>query len=132
MCGVVIGATGITFATGALVAYTRYTGGVSRPGEGIRVFAVGLATYVGAAFALGGNGERQERAVYGAGIGALAGSAVFLAIESLRAESDGARRLAAVLMGAAAGSLAGGVYGALSHEGGSSGLGASLSLPLRF
>jgi hypothetical protein len=131
-CGVVLGTTGVTFATGALVAYTRHTGGVSTPGEGLRVFAVGLATYVGGAFALSGNGARQERAVYGAGIGALAGSAVFLAIESTRAESDGSRKLAALLMGAAAGSLAGGVYSALSHDTEPNGPLASISLTLDF
>ncbi len=127
-----MGATGIAFATGALVAYTRLTGGVSTPGEGLEVFAVSLASFVGGSFALSGNGARQERAVFGAGLGALAGSAAFLAIESMRDESDGARKLAAALMGAAAGSLVGGVYGALTHDAEPTQLQASIRLPLGF
>jgi hypothetical protein len=131
-CGLVLGTTALTFATGTLVAYTRLTGGLSTPGEGLGVLGVGFATFVAGAVALGGNGERQERAVYGAGLGALVGSAVWLALERSRGESDGSRSLAASLMGAAAGALVGGVYGALSHEAGPGDPGVSFSLSASF
>ncbi len=125
-CAAVLGATGLTAATGALVAYARHGGRVSTPSEGLTVWGIGLVGFVGSGIALGGNGQRQERAVYAAGIGALAGSLLWLGIESTLAESDGARKIAATLMGAAAGALAGGVYGALSYEAGGGGAPASL------
>jgi hypothetical protein len=122
----VLGATGLTAATGALVAYGRQGGGVSTLSEGLTVWGIGLVGFVGGGIALGGNGARQERAVYAAGIGAVAGSLLWLGIESTLEASDGARKVAATLMGAAAGALAGGVYGALSYEEGGSGAPASL------
>jgi hypothetical protein len=118
-CAGVLGATAFTAATGVLVGYGRLTGGVSTISEGLTVWGVSLAAFVGTGIALSGHGERQERAVYSAGIGSLAGSLLWLGIESTLDESDGARKVAAALMGAAAGALVGGVYGALSHEAGS-------------
>ena len=125
-CAVVLGATGFTAATGALVAYGRHTGGVSTLSEGLTVWGTGLAVVLGGGLALSGNGARQERAVYAAGIGALAGGLVGLGVESALEESDGARKVAAALIGAAAGALAGGVYGALSQQEGEGGVQASL------
>ena len=115
-CGLVLGATGVTVATGALVALGRHTGGISTMNEGAPLFGVSFVAFVGGGLALSGNGARQERAVYAAGIGALAGSLLWLGIESTLDDSDGARKVAATLMGAAAGALVGGVYGALSHR----------------
>ena len=131
-CGIVLGATGLTFATGTLVTYTRFTGGVGTPNEALRIFGVSFGAFVGGAVALSGNGERQERAVYSAGLGAVVGSIVWLALESSRGQSTGARRLAATLMGAAAGALAGGVYGALSYDGDPLAPGASFSVSVPF
>ena len=125
-CAAVLGATGLAAATGALVAYGRRGGGVSTLSEGLTVWGIGLVGFVGGGLALSGNGPRQERAVYAAGIGAVAGSLLWLGIESTRSETDGARKVAATLMGAAAGALAGGVYGALSHEGGGGGAQVSM------
>lgn len=115
-CGLTLGATGFTFATGALVAYGRQTGGISTIREGLSVWGVGLGAFVAGGVALSGNGGRQERAVYSAGIGTVAGSLLGLTIESLVGESSGARKLAATLTGAAAGALIAGVYGAVSYE----------------
>jgi hypothetical protein len=131
-CGVVLGVTGVTFATGAMVAYGRYTGGFSRPDRGIGVLVTSFAAFTGAGLALSGNGERQERAVYGAGAGAIIGSVVWMAIERADDESDDGGELAALLIGAAAGSLVGGVYAALTHDPTEDSGGASFSLSIPF
>ena len=115
-CALVLGLTGITVATGSVVAVARQNGGFSTQSGALRVWWSGFGLAVGAGVALSVNGERQARAVYAAGIGAVAGSLVGLSIESLRAESDGARKLSATLIGAAAGAVVAGVYGALSHS----------------
>jgi hypothetical protein len=115
-CGLVLAATGFTVATGAVVAYGRSKGGISTTAEGLRVWGVGFAMVVGGGIALRGNGERQERAVYAAGIGTLVGSVAGLGVEAAFGEGDGAARVAAALVGAAVGGLVGGVYGALTHE----------------
>jgi len=116
-CGVVLGATAFTAATGAVVAYARASGGISTAGEGLGIWGAGFATVVGGGIALQGNGARQRRAVYGAGIGAVAGSLLGLGIESTRTSSDDASRLAAALVGATLGTLAGGIYGAVTYPG---------------
>jgi len=112
----VLGATAFTVATGAAVAFGRHTGGISNIEQGLGIWSAAFVLSVGGGLALGSNGERQEQAVYAAGIGALAGSLVWLGIESSLDQSTGARKLAASLMGAAAGALVGGVYGALSYD----------------
>jgi hypothetical protein len=116
-CGLVLGATGSVFATGAVVAVGRGSGGVTRIGQAATTFGVAFAAFVGSGIALGGNGARQERAAYAAGLGSVGGAVLGLAIGSAAAETDGARRLAATMIGAAAGALAGGVLGALTHDG---------------
>jgi hypothetical protein len=116
-CGVVLGATAFTAATGTVVGFARASGGISTPREGLGIWGAGFAAVIGGGVALQGDGHRQRRAVYGAGIGALAGSLLGLGIESTRASSDDASRLAAALIGAAVGTLVGGVYGAVTYPG---------------
>jgi len=127
-CSLVLGVTGYAVATGALVAWGRHTGGISTDKEGMWAWGTGFVLTVGGGVALGGNGERQERAVYAAGLGVLAGSAVGLAVGSMRPDSNGTTRLAATLIGAGAGALIGGVYGALTHD--QEGAGAPRPVPL--
>lgn len=115
-CGLVLGATGFTTATGALVAWGRTSGGVSNISEVAGVWGGTFLVFVGGGIALSGNGERQERAVYVAGIGALAGSLVGFAVASALDGGDRARKVAGALIGAAAGAVVGGVYGALSQD----------------
>jgi len=116
-CGVVLGATAFTAATGTVVAYARITGGISTAKEGLGIWGAGFLTVVGGGIALQGDGGRQRRAVYASGLGAVAGSLVGLGIESVRAGSDDASRWAGALVGATVGTLVGGLYGALSYGG---------------
>lgn len=120
-CSLVLGLTGYAVATSTLVAWGRHTGGISTSSEGLWAWGAGFALTVGGGVALGGNGERQERAIYAAGLGVLAGAAVGLAVGSIRPGGDGANRWAATIIGAGAGALIGGLYGALSHDGRASG-----------
>ena len=114
-CALVLGGAGYAVGTGTLVAWGRASGGISTYTEAIALWGGGFAVTVGAAMALNGNGARQERAVYGAGLGVLAGSAAGVLVGVARAKGDGAYVVAATLIGAGAGALAGGIYGALSH-----------------
>ena len=115
-CALVLGVSSYAVGTGAVVAWGRLTGGMTTASQGKWVWASGFAVAAGGGVALSGNGERQERAVYGAGLGLLAGATVGLVVGSIRSEGSGARRLAATLIGAGAGALLGGVYGAMSHD----------------
>lgn len=126
-CALVLGLSGYAVGTGAVVAWGRHTGGLSTSGQALRLWVSGFAMTVGSGMALSGNGERQERAVYGAGLGLIAGSAVGLVLGSIGSEGDGARRIAGVLIGAGAGALIGGVFGALSYDEGS---GPAVAVPL--
>lgn len=116
-CIGVLGATGFVAATGSAVAIGRISGGMSTVNQGILAWGTSFTAVVGGGMALSGNGERQERAVYGAGIGMVSGALTALAFEAIRTEADGPRMLAGALMGAAAGAIVGGVYGALSYDG---------------
>lgn len=116
-CGVVLGATGFTVAMGAAVAAGRASGGISNMTQAAGIWGGSLLLFLGGGIALGENGERQERAVYASGIGALAGSLAGLGVEATLGGGDRARSVAAALIGAAAGAVVGGVYGALSYEG---------------
>lgn len=109
---------GVSFvvATGSATAVGRANGGYGTAGAGLRVWAGGFAAAAVAGVALSGDGVRQRRAIYSAGIGALSGSLLGLAIESALGESSSATRLAGTLIGAAAGAIAGGVVGALTAE----------------
>lgn len=115
-CATVLSATSFAAATGAVVAVGRLSGGVSRVEPALAVWGASFLALTGSGIALSGNGERQRRAVYGAGIGAVAGSLLWLGVESSFDGGDGSRRVAASLMGAAAGALLGGIYGAVSYR----------------
>lgn len=115
-CALVLGASAYTVAIGTVVAYGRATGGYSTRGLPLAIWGTSFAAAVGGGLALGGNGERQERAVYASGIGAVAGALTGLALGTTTGEGDRSGKLSAVLIGAAAGALVGGVYGALSYD----------------
>jgi hypothetical protein len=131
-CKVTLGATGVVAATGTIVAVGRLSGGFATTSQAAWVGGAGLVAVLGAGVALRENGERQERAIYAAAIGAAAGSLASFGIAALTDDSNGARMLAASLIGATAGTVLGGVYGALTHDDGSAGGSVplfSLSLP---
>jgi hypothetical protein len=134
-CALVLGATSFAFASGVATAVGRVRGGYTTTGSGIVTWTSGFVIALGSGIALAGNGERQERAVYSAGIGVLAGSLVGLAAESLSGESTKATRFAAALVGAAAGALSFGIYGAATWDPDEPGAPvpvASFSLPVGF
>lgn len=121
-CALALGATAYVVGTSTLVAWGRATGGVSTSKEALLAWGAGFAIVAGSGVALSGNGARQEGAVYGAGLGTLAGSIAGFAVGLARTDAPssrgprGARLVAAALVGAGAGALAGGIYGALSHS----------------
>ena len=115
-CGLVLGATSFVFASGVATAIGRMNGGFTTTGSGIVSWTGGFVVALGGGIALAGNGARQERAIYSAGLGAAAGSLLGLATDALTGESTTASRWAATLVGAAAGALGFGVYGALTWE----------------
>ena len=100
-CGLVLGLSSYAVATGTVAAWGRLTGGLNTANQGKWVWASGFTLAAGAGIALSGNGERQERAVYGAGLGVLAGATVGLIVGSIRSGDSKSRRLAATLIGAA-------------------------------
>jgi hypothetical protein len=102
-CIGVLTATSFVTATGAAVAAGRLTGGMSTVSQGLVAWGGAFAAMAGSAMALSGDGFRQERAVYGAGMGMLSGALAGLV-------------LAGTLIGAALGAVAGGVYGAISYD----------------
>lgn len=115
-CGAVLGASALGVGMGALVVWARQTGGVSTQKEAFLVMGGGMTLAVGGAIALEGNGRRQERAVYGSGLGMLGGAVAGLGIAALVAEIDAPRAYSAALIGAGAGALVGGLVGALTYE----------------
>lgn len=132
-CGLVLGATAVTTATGAAVAAGRLSGGISTVRDGLVVWGATLGLFVGAGLSLGGNGDRQERAVYGAGIGTLVGPLVWLGVGSATGGGSSADKVAAALVGAAVGAVVGGIYGATTFDASSepsppTGISVSLSL----
>ncbi|HET9949523.1 MAG TPA: hypothetical protein VFQ22_11420 [Longimicrobiales bacterium] len=112
-CGAVLAASAAAASTGTLVAVARLTGGFARTEQGVALWGGTLVLLTGGAVALAEDGERQRSAVYGAGLGTLAGAAAGLALASLRA-GDADDRLAGALIGGGAGALLGGIAGALS------------------
>jgi hypothetical protein len=116
-CALVLGASAYTVAIGTVVGYGRATRGYSTRGVALGIGVTSFVSVAGAGMALSGDGERQERAVYASGMGALGGALVGLALGPAFEETDGSAKLAAVLVGAGAGALIGGVYGALSYDG---------------
>lgn len=132
MCGTTLVGTGIVFATGSVVMAGWLQGGFSTTSGGLLTWGTTFAAAVGGGVALAGNGERQERAIYSAAIGSAVGAALGLGLAGLGNGDDRTRLLASALVGAAAGVLAGGVYGALSHDEGSAGPSPSLSISIGF
>ncbi len=136
-CGIVLAATSFVVGTGTATAVGRARGGFSPTTQGLVAWGAGFALTAGGGLALAGNGARQERAVYAAGIGALAGGLTGLILGAIREESTPATRLAATLVGGAVGALAGGVVGAVGWDEGAGGAGAPMplavfSLPVGF
>lgn len=115
-CIGVLGVTSFVAATGASVAAGRITGGMSSVHQGLVVWGGTFAAVAGGGMALSENGERQERAVYAAGIGMVTGALVGLALQAARTDGSEPYLFAGALIGATAGAVVGGVYGALSYE----------------
>ena len=120
-CALVLGASAYTVAMGTVVGYGRMARGYSTRNQPLAIWVTSFAVVAGGGMALSGNGERQERAVYSSGIGALGGGLAGLAVGSTFDERDTSAKLAAVMIGAAAGALAGGIFGALSYDEGDTG-----------
>lgn len=116
MCGATLVGMGVVAATGTTVLTGRLTGGFSTTSAGLLTWGTSFAAVVGSGVALSGDGERQERAIYSAALGSAVAATLALGITVLTEDDDGTRRLAATLVGATAGVLIGGVYGALSHD----------------
>ena len=134
-CGLVLGATSFVFASGVATAVGRTTGGFTTTSSGIIAWTSGFVVGLGGGIALAGNGGQQERAIYSAGIGAVAGSLVGLAADSFSGDSTRASRFASALVGAATGALAFGIYGAVTWDEDDPGAPipvASFSIPVGF
>lgn len=135
-CALTLGVSSTALATGTMTAVGRLKGGYSTTGQAIATWSLGFAAGAGAAIALGGDGERQRRAIYASALGAAGGALAGLAIESLMGESDTASRFSATLIGGAGGVVVGGAIGALTRDdaGGVSPaltlVGPTLSLPV--
>lgn len=113
-CGLVLGLSSFTVATGTVVTWGRVTGGISTRSQGTAIWTVSFGASLAAGAAL--YGEHRERAVFASGIGVVAGALVGFTLESLVGSNEPSTKLAATLIGAAVGAVAGGVYGALSYE----------------
>jgi hypothetical protein len=132
-CAAILGATGFVAATGTAVAVGRVSGGISSLNQGLWVWGNAFAVVVIGGVVLSGNGERQRRAIYAAGMGTVAGALSGFALEALRVSGDTPRILAGTLIGATAGAVLGGGWGALSHdEDGAQGSIPLFSIGLRF
>lgn len=132
-CVGVLGATSFVAATGVSIAVGRIGGGMSTVNEGLLAWGASFAALTASAMALSGDGGRQERAVYAAGIGTLGGAVLGLGIEGIRTDGDEPHVLAGTLIGAALGAVAAGAYGALSyHDGGSGEAIPALSVTIPF
>jgi len=115
-CAVVLGLSASAVGMAGLVASARHSGGVSTVPSALAIMGGGFALSLGAGLALGGNGDRQRRAVLSSGVGIVGGSLAGIALSALRSGSDGPRLLAGALVGAGVGVLIGGVYGALTYD----------------
>lgn len=116
-CAAVLGATSFVTATGISIAAGRMSGGLSSMSQGLFIWGASFAAVAGSGMALSGNGERQERAVYAAGLGTLAGGLLGGTLEAARTGGDEAHVISGALIGAAAGALVGGAVGALTYDG---------------
>lgn len=115
-CALTLGASSVVFGSGTAAAVGRARGGYSTLTQGIVVWTAGFTTWTATGIAHSGDGRRQRRMVYSAGLGALGGSLAGLAAESLIGESTAATRVAATLIGAAVGIAVGGAIGTLTYE----------------
>jgi hypothetical protein len=115
-CGLLLAANSYVFATATSTAVGRALGGFSNPRQGIISWSSGFVAAAGAGMLLSGDGQRQRRAVRGAGLGAVGGALVGLTAESMLRENTSATRLAATLIGAGLGVAIGGAVGAWSGE----------------
>jgi hypothetical protein len=111
-----LGFTSFTVATGLAVAHGRVSGGLTEPVDGLLTWGAGFTLTLGLAVALAGEPDRQERAVYAATLGTVAGAVTGLTLETLGLGGEEPAGLAAALIGAAVGGLVGGAYGALTHD----------------
>ena len=116
-CAALLGVNGITFATGTATAVGRLQGGYSTFTAAALTWGTAFTAAVGAGVALSGDGGRQRRAIRAAAIGSVGGGLAGLAIESLIGDATATTRLAATLVGAAVGVLAGGIVGAATFDG---------------
>jgi hypothetical protein len=89
---------------------------MSTVNQGLIAWGSTFTAVVGGGMALSGNGHRQERAVFSAGLGMLGGALTGFALESVRTRGDGPRVIAGSLIGASLGAIAAGVYGAVSYD----------------
>ena len=114
-CGVVLGLSSFTIATGTVVAWSRITGGIPTRSSGQAIWTISFGATLAAGVGL--YGDRRERAIYGSGIGAVTGALVGFTVGALVGSDERSTKVAAALIGAAAGALAGGVFGAVSYQG---------------
>jgi hypothetical protein len=116
-CAALLGVNSITFATGTATAVGRRQGGYSTFAAAALTWGSAFTAAVGAGVALSGDGGRQRRAIRAAVIGSVGGGLTGLAIESLIGDATATTRLAATLVGAAVGVMAGGIVGAATYDG---------------
>jgi hypothetical protein len=107
-CAAVLGATSFVAATGISIGVGRISGGLSSIGQGLFMWGASFAAVAGTGIALSGNGGRQERAVYAAGIGTLVGALAGGTLEAARTRGNEAHVISGTLIGAASGALVGG------------------------
>ena len=117
LCTLTLGATAFTTATGTVVALSRLTGGLSTKSQALLTWGSTFALVTGAGVMLDADSNQQERGIYGAGLGTVAGGLLALAVDMARPEGTSTSHLAGALMGAAAGAVLGGLFGALSENG---------------
>jgi len=114
-CAAVLGATSFVTATGVSIAVGRMTGGLDGVDQGLLLWGASFAATAGGGMALSGNGQRQQRAIYAAGIGTLIGALAGGAAAAAR-RGDEAHLIVGTLVGAAAGAMVGGVVGAFTYD----------------
>jgi hypothetical protein len=115
-CGLVLGASAFTVGTGVAVAEGRLSGGLHSSGQALTLWGLGAGVTLASGLALSEESDRQRRAVYASGIGTVAGALLGFAARELGIGGEDANTPAAALIGAAAGALVAGVYGALSWD----------------
>ena len=113
-CGLVLGVTSFTVATGTVVTWGRVTGGIQTASQGRAIWAISFGASLATAATL--SGSRREQAVYSAGVGAAAGALVGFTLDAVAGSGEGSTKVAAALIGATLGAVAGGVYGAFSDD----------------